>query len=181
MFNPFKKSHSEEEINRFEFLKSTKILRDLDFDEIALFVPYLHEREYNQNEVIFFRGYPSHALYFLESGEITFNIEINKNFEELIRLNKRDCFGESSLVKGQKRLLNALVTSENATLAVIPQGNILDIFENNAKIKSKVMTTYAKILIKYNENLFNAYQSSMGFFNLGQIYLDPYTSKSVDL
>jgi len=98
-----------------------------------------------------------------------------------MRLNQGESFGESCLVKGQKRLLNVLVTSENATLTVIPQGNILDIFENNAKIKSKIMATYAKILIKYNENLFKAYQGSMGFFNLGQIYLDPYPSNSEDL
>ena len=180
MFKPFKKSYSQEEINQFEFLKGTKIFNSLDFDEIALFAPYLHEREYNQNEVIFFRGDPSQALYFLINGEVMFNIEINNNIEELVRFKNHNSFGESCLVADQKRLMNALVISENATLAVIPQGNILDIFENNPKIKSKVMTTYARILIRYNENMIKAYQSS-GFFNLGQIYLEPGSSNSKDL
>lgn len=181
MINPFKKTYSTEELNIFRFLGKIKIFKNLEFEEMALFLPFLHERSYQKDEVVFFRGDPSQALYIIKSGEVVVNIDVNDEFEELTRIVEGHSFGESCLLEGEKRLLNVVVDSEEAILYVIPQGSIFDVFEDNPKVKAKMLESLGRILNSYNENLFKAYRSSLGFFNLGQIYKegnDDLTSKN---
>ncbi|WP_317191747.1 Crp/Fnr family transcriptional regulator [Fulvivirga marina] len=137
---------------------------------MSLFLPFMYERKYEQNEVVFFRGDPSHALYLLKKGEVSLNIDVNEDFESLTRVRAGVALGESCLLKDANRQLNAFVSSETAEFYVIPQDNIFDIFESNLKIKVKMLESLAEIYNEYNSNLFKAYKSSRGFFHLSQVY-----------
>ncbi|UII21422.1 Crp/Fnr family transcriptional regulator [Fulvivirga ligni] len=137
---------------------------------MSLFLPFMHERKYVQDEVVFFRNDPSHALYIIKKGEVALTIDVNEEFEDLTKVGPGVALGESCLLKNTNRLLNAFVTSEKAEFYVIPQDNIFDIFENNMKIKVRMVEMLAEIYNDYNSNLFKAYKSSLGFFNLSQVY-----------
>lgn len=170
MINPFKKTFTAQEHNMFVFLAKIRLFSNLNYKQMSLFLPFMHERKYVQDEVVFFRGDPSHALYLLKKGEVSLNIEVNEDFESLTRVKAGVALGESCLLKDANRLLNAFVSSETAEFYVIPQDNIFDIFDSNLKIKAKMLESLAEIYNEYNSNLFKAYKSSLGFFNLSQVY-----------
>lgn len=170
MINPFKKTFTAQEHNMFVFLAKIRLFSNLNYKQMSLFLPFMHERKYVQDEVVFFRGDPSHALYLLKKGEVSLNIDVNEDFESLTRIQAGVALGESCLLKDANRLLNAFVSSETAEFYVIPQDNIFDIFENNVRIKVKMLESLAEIYNEYNSNLFKAYKSSLGFFNLSQVY-----------
>jgi CRP/FNR family transcriptional regulator, cyclic AMP receptor protein len=62
MLNPFRKTYSVKELNIFRFLAKNALFAKLSKREMALFLPYLHVRRYERNEVVFFRNDPSRAL-----------------------------------------------------------------------------------------------------------------------
>ena len=170
MINPFKKSYSREEINTFRFLSRIKLFSLLSNDELSEFVPYLYPRKYKKDEVVFFRDDPSQALYIVKRGEITLNIDINDRFEKLVEVKSGQAFGDNTLLTNTKRLYTAVTSSDSATLFVIPQVNILEIFNSNDKIKAKMLTSLAEIYNQYTGNLFKAYKSSFGFFDIAEAY-----------
>ena len=170
MINPFKKTYTLQEQNTFVFLANIKLFSQLNYKQMFLFLPHMHERKYEKNEVVFFRGDPSHALYLLKKGRVSLDIDMYDSFENLTTVGPGTALGESCLLNDTKRLLNALVVSETAEFYVIPQGNIFDIFENSPKVKVKMLEALAEIYNSYNANLFNAYKASGGFFNLSQVY-----------
>jgi len=169
MFNPFKKTYSMEEQTMFDFLSQIVLFKKLTSAEMALFLPYLHNREYVENEFIFLRNDPSHALYILKSGRVELSVEIDGALEKLGDLEGHHEFGHSCLIDGQKRLTNAIAKSENTQLYVIPQLNIYDIFESNPLVKAKIMEAMSETYYEYNASLINSYKSSRGFFHLSDV------------
>ncbi|MBL3656331.1 Crp/Fnr family transcriptional regulator [Fulvivirga sediminis] len=170
MNNPFKKTFTPEQHDLFLYLSRINLFSTLNYKQMSLFLPFMYERKYEQDEVVFFRNDPSHALYLLKKGEIALTIDVNERFEDLTKVGPGVALGESCLLKNTKRLLNAFVVSEKAEFYVIPQDNIFDIFENNIKIKTRMLEVLAEVYNEYNSNVFKAYKSSMGFFNLSQVY-----------
>lgn len=170
MINPFKKTYTTYELRLFNFLSGIRLFRNLSYKEMSYFIPYLHERTYAQNEVVFFRDDPSHALYLLKRGEVTLTIDVNEGFETVTKVGAGSALGESCMLDHTKRVLNAFVSSSEASFYVIPQDNIFSIFESHEKVKLKMVEALAQIYSEYNANLFKAYRSSFGFFHLGQLY-----------
>jgi len=170
MINPFKKTYTAKEQSLFLFLTKIPLFSDLNYKQLSLFLPYMHERKYEQNEVVFFRNDPSHALYLLKKGEVSLNLDLDDEFEPLTILKPGSAIGESCLLDDTNRQLSAFVSSEKAEFYVIPQDNIFHIFDAQLKVKAKMMEALAKIYDGYNSNLFRTYKSSMGFFNLRQLY-----------
>jgi CRP/FNR family transcriptional regulator, cyclic AMP receptor protein len=171
MINPFKKTFTTEELTLFRFLSSVKLFESLSYNEMQQFLPYLYLRTYKADEAVFFRNDPSHALYLIKNGKVTLNIDIYDRFEELTVLQTSDHFGDNSLLDQTNRIYNAIVISESAEIYVIPQVNILSIFSQNVEIKAKMLEALATLYNSYTNNLFKAYKSSFGFFNLGQAYI----------
>ncbi len=173
MKNPFKKTYTDTELSLFRFLARIKLFERLTFEELSLFTPYMFKRTFSQDEVVFFRNDPSQALYLIKSGSVSLNIDMQDKFEVLSILNKGQAFGDNSLLDNSRRVYTSIVISEKADLYVIPQVNILDVFENHPNVKAEVMNSLAELYNFYTTNLFNAYRSSFGFFNLGEAYLNP--------
>lgn len=170
MINPFKKSYSKEEINTFRFLNRIKLFSLLNHDELFEFVPFLYPRKYKSGEVIFFRGDPSQALYIVKRGTISLKIDVQDRFDKIMEVKPGQAFGDNTLLDNTKRLYTAVTSSETATILVIPQVNIHNIFEGDDKIKSKMLTSLAELYNHYTSNLFKAYKSSFGFFDIADAY-----------
>jgi CRP/FNR family transcriptional regulator, cyclic AMP receptor protein len=172
MINPFKKSFSSEDVTLFKFLKGVKLFENLTYEELHAFLPYLYLRMYRVDEAVFFRNDPSNALYLIKTGRVTLSIDINERMEELTVLNTGDHFGDNTLLENTRRIYNAMVVSETAELYVIPHVNIISIFDHNPTIKAKMLESLSSLYNTYTMNLFKAYKSSFGFFNLGEAYLN---------
>lgn len=170
LLNPFKKSYSNKELSLFRFLKRITLFEQLTFEQLSHFLPFMHMRIYKENEVVFFRGDPSHALYLLNEGEITLTLDIKERFENLGHLRTGKSFGDNVLVPDAQRIYNAIVSNEKAEIYVIPQINIFEIFEHYPKIKAKMLESYLKQQNDYMSRLFSTYKTNFGFFDLGHVY-----------
>ena len=170
MFNPFKKKYSKEELDLIAFLAQTRHFEKLDEDELALFLPSMHLRTYQQDEVVFFSGDPSHALYIIHRGSVSLSIDVNNKFELLAESHRGSIFGDNSLIEDAKRIYTAVVTSEKAQIYVIPQINILEIFQDHPDIKAKMMMAFSEMYNEYTTQLFKTYKSHFGFFELSKVY-----------
>ncbi|MBS0000157.1 MAG: cyclic nucleotide-binding domain-containing protein [Cyclobacteriaceae bacterium] len=170
MINPFKKSYSIKELNLFRMLSKVKPFERLNYEEMSLFVPHLYLREYKLDEAVFFRNDPSNAFYIVKSGKVSLNIDINKTFEVLQVLKSGGYFGHNAFLENSIRVYSAIIISEISELYVLPQVNIMEIFDTRAKIKAKMMTSLAELYNDFNHKIFNTYRSSLGFFNLSDAY-----------
>lgn len=170
MRNPFSRTYTEEEQGMFDFLRTIKFFERLRNKEMAIFLPTMHHRKYNRDEVVFFSKDPSQALYLLKKGQAKLTIDVKDNFETILEINRGEAFGENSLLENAKRTYTALVTSEEADLIVIPQFAIQEIFESNPVIKAKMMTSLAEYYNENNQRLFRSYRESFGFFSLRQMF-----------
>jgi CRP-like cAMP-binding protein len=139
---------------------------------MAVFIPYLHLRNYVQNEAVFFRNDPSRALYIVKTGRVMINIDVADKFEFLKFARPSESFGNNALLENTTRVYNAIVDSDYCDLYVLPQVNIFEIFESNVVIRAKVLTALSELYNQRTLNLFKAYQSTFGFFDLSQAYMD---------
>lgn len=169
-WNPFKRTYAAKDLERLEYLAQIKIFKALTLNELALFLPYIHERSFSKDEIVFFRGDPSLALYLIRAGEISLTLDYQNDLEELTSVRAGRAMGESCLLKGTKRLFNATVASESSDMYVIPQLNIHEIFDNSPLVKSKMFEALSEIYHSYNHDLFQAYRKSLGFFHLPMVY-----------
>ena len=170
MINPFSKTFSSSELETFQFLSQIRFFEKLKNVEMSRFLSAIHYRKYAKDEVIFFRGDPSHAFYVVKSGLVNLTLDIKDDFEVIKEVRKMEAFGENSLLENTKRIYTAVVYSEQAELLVIPHFAIHEIFDNNPKTKAKMMTSLAEFYNENNIRLFKSYKSSFGFFNLGEMF-----------
>lgn len=170
MINPFKKTYSSAQQQMFGFLEQVNLFKDLTWEEMSHFLSYFHERVYKQDEVVFFRGDPSQALYIVKEGKVCLNIDIKDKFEVLTELKRGQAFGLNSILKDKTRIYTAIVVSEEAMIYALPHDILFQIFDRYASIKAKMLNELADQYNQYFENLFKAYKSSFGFFELSEVY-----------
>lgn len=170
MKNPFQKSYSADEISLFGFLSGIRIFEKLNEEEKAEFVPYLYLRKYKQDEVVFFRKDPSHALYLIKRGKISIFHDVGEEMEVLNQIGSSHSFGNNALIADTNRIYNAVVNSTDAELYVIPHVNIMDIFSSHPKIQAKLLASLTEMYDEYTKQLFASYKSSKGFFSLDLLY-----------
>lgn len=170
MFNPFKKKYSEEELDLIAFLAQTRHFEKLTEEELALFLPSMYLRTYQQDEVVFFSGDPSHALYIVKRGSVSLSVDVNNKFEQLAEAHRGNIFGDNSLLDYSKRIYTTVVTSEKAQLYVIPQINLMEILQDHPDVRAKIMTVFAELYNEYTTQLFKVYKSHFGFFELSKVY-----------
>jgi CRP-like cAMP-binding protein len=170
MINPFKKSYTSKELNTFRFLSRIKLFERLNYKEMSYFLPYFYLREYKMNEVVFFRNDPANALYLVKSGKISINIDIEDEFELLDVVKSGRAFGESALLTDSNRIYTSIIYSERAELYVLPKVNIHEIFDGHAQIRMKMIESLGELYYQHMVSLFKGYKSSLGLFNLSQIF-----------
>jgi len=154
----------------FNFLRKSRIFEKLTDEEMIHLIPHLYLRKYKQNEVVFFAGDPSNALYIVKSGIVTLNLDIKDSFEKLMTLRSGRVFGDNAVLEGTKRIYTAIVMTEEAQIYVIPKVNLQEVMVENPLICAKIMTAFAHMYNDYTVNLFKTYKSSLGFFDLHTVY-----------
>lgn len=170
MINPFSKKFSSSELETFQFLGNISLFSKLTNSEMSRFLPALHSRKYKKDEVVFFSGDPSQALYIVKSGRISLTIDVRDTFEPINEIRKGEAFGENSILENVRRIYTAIVASEDTQLFVIPHFAMQEVFESNPKIKAKMMNSLAEFYNENNQRLFKSYRSSFGFFNLREMF-----------
>lgn len=133
-----------------EFFKKISILNSFSDNEVRLFTKFLHRREFMANEVIFKQGDSGYGFYFIFSGAVNIFANYNAQSEEqgdlIIRLEKRQYFGEMGLLEEFNRRSATVVAAENTVLLGLFKPDLDRILELHPVMGAKFLRETALIM-----------------------------------
>jgi CRP-like cAMP-binding protein len=134
-----------------DFFKKISVLSSFSDNEVRLFTKYLHRREFTNNEVIFRQGDSGYGFYFIFSGAV--NIYANHqtlNPDEagdlIVRLEKRQYFGEMGLLEEFNRRSATIIAAENTVLLGIFKPDLERMLEIHPVLGAKFLRETALIM-----------------------------------
>jgi CRP/FNR family cyclic AMP-dependent transcriptional regulator len=132
--------------DKIKFLKRIPFFENLKKHQLAEVAQIVYEREYQEGEFIFETGQPGAALFIIQSGEIS--VEINSTGTETTQiavLHKMAFFGELALLDEAPRSAAARATVPTKVFALFR--NDLDrLTETNPDISTNIYKTLATII-----------------------------------
>lgn len=161
------KKYSKKELSFFAFLRRNVVFNLLSNEDLEKIIPIMHLREYRPNEVVYFRGDPSQAIYILKKGHVTLSLDQEEVLKEI---KAGHIFGQNGIIEHSKRNYDAIATTQGASIYVIPQQALLDLFGRDDRLKSKVMTAFTTYYVGYISTIFDTYRANKGFFEMNQVY-----------
>lgn len=166
----FNASYSKQELSEFRLMLKSTIFKGMSNKELAAFRETWHLRKYRRDEVIFFRNDPAQAAYLLKNGEVDLLMDFDESNEVLVKLRQGASFGENAIFEGMQRPYSAVVTSEDAEIYLFPQISLQEVMSRKPAWKAKLLSNLLLKSYDFEENLFDVYRRSHGFFELKQIF-----------
>ena len=133
------------------FFKKISVLNSFSDNEIRLFTKFLHRREFIANEVIFRQGDSGYGFYFIYDGSVNiYANHLNNNIEErgdlIIRLDRRQYFGEMGLLEDFNRRSATVIANENTVLLGIFKPDLEKMLEFYPVLGAKFLRETALIM-----------------------------------
>lgn len=136
--------------NYHQFFKKISILNSFSDNEIRLFTKFLHQREFQTNEVIFNQGDSGYGMYFIFSGAVNiyanYDPQTEGNGDFVIRLEEKDFFGEMGLLEEFNRRSATIIAARPTTLLGIFKPDLDQILELHPVLGAKLVRETALIL-----------------------------------
>lgn len=133
-----------------DFFKKISVLNSFSDNEVRLFTKFLHRREFKTNEVIFKQGDSGYGFYFIFKGSVNVYANYNPNVDDLgdliIRLDKRQYFGEMGLLEEFNRRSATIIAAENTVLLGIFKPDLERMLELYPVIGAKFIRESALIM-----------------------------------
>lgn len=133
-----------------EFFKKISVLQSFSDNEVRLFTKFLHRREFTANEIIFKQGDSGYGFYFIFSGSVNIFSSQLMQAEDLgdlvIRLEKRQYFGEMGLLEEFNRRSASVVAAENTVLLGIFKPDLERMLEVYPVLGAKFLRETALIM-----------------------------------
>ena len=144
VLNKWKKSDAE--TSRFEFLRSTPFFSKLSNWQLKQINEVFYERTYQDGEFIFEQLQPGAALFFIEDGQVT--IQVQNKLEsplQLATLTKGQFVGELALLDESPRSASAVSVGNTKLLALYRKD--LEVFsKTKPEIASEIYKALAMIV-----------------------------------
>jgi CRP-like cAMP-binding protein len=134
-----------------DFFKKISVLNSFSDNEIRLFTKFLHRREFLANEIIFRQGDSGYGFYFIFKGSVNiYANHLNSNYDEqgefVIRLDRRQYFGEMGLLEEFNRRSATVVANENSVLLGIFKPDLEKMLELYPVLGAKFLRETALIM-----------------------------------
>lgn len=133
-----------------DFFKKVSVLNSFSDNEVRLFTKFLHRREFMTNEVIFKQGDSGYGFYFIFSGAVNIYANYGTQTEDMgdfvIRLDKRQYFGEMGLLEEFNRRSATIVAAENTVLLGIFKPDLERMLELYPVLGAKFLRETALIM-----------------------------------
>lgn len=133
-----------------DFFKKISVLSSFSDNEVRLFTKFLHRREFQANEVIFKQGDTGYGFYFIFSGSVNvyanYNPQVTDLGEFVIKLEKRQYFGEMGLLEEFNRRSATIVAAENTVLLGIFKPDLERMLEQYPVLGAKFLRETALIM-----------------------------------
>lgn len=141
----------QSEDNYHDFFKKISVLNSFSDNEIRLFTKFLHRREFQADEAIFKQGDSGYGFYFIFKGSVNiYANHLNSNFDErgefIIRLDRRQYFGEMGLLEEFNRRSATVVAAENSVLLGIFKPDLERMLELYPVLGAKFLRETALIM-----------------------------------
>jgi CRP/FNR family transcriptional regulator, cyclic AMP receptor protein len=133
-----------------DFFKKVSVLNSFTDNEVRIFASFLHRREFLSNEVIFRQGDSGYGFYFIFNGSVNIHSNQQHQAEEwgelVIRLEKRQYFGEMGLLEEFNRRSATVVAAENTILLGIFKPDLEKMLELHPVMGAKFLRETALIM-----------------------------------
>lgn len=133
-----------------DFFKKISVLSSFSDNEVRLFTKFLHRREFQANEIIFKQGDTGYGFYFIFSGSVNvyanYNPQVTDLGEFVIKLEKRQYFGEMGLLEEFNRRSATIVAAENTVLLGIFKPDLERMLEQYPVLGAKFLRETALIM-----------------------------------
>jgi CRP/FNR family transcriptional regulator, cyclic AMP receptor protein len=134
-----------------DFFKKISVLNSFSDNEIRLFTKFLHRREFQANEVIFRQGDSGYGFYFIFKGSVNiYANHLSGSLEEqgdfVIRLDRRQYFGEMGLLEEFNRRSATVLAHENSVLLGIFKPDLERMLELYPVLGAKFLRETALIM-----------------------------------
>ena len=133
-----------------DFFKKISVLNSFSDNEVRLFTKFLHRREFMANEVIFKQGDSGYGFYFVFTGAVNIFANYQPQSEDLgdlvIRLEKRQYFGEMGLLEEFNRRSATVIAAENTVLLGIFKPDLERMLELHPVLGAKFLRETALIM-----------------------------------
>lgn len=132
-----------------DFFKKISVLNSFSDNEVRLFTKFLHRREFQANEVIFKQGDSGYGFYFIFNGSVNIFSSHTQNAdpgEFVIRLEKRQYFGEMGLLEEFNRRSATVTAAENTILLGIFKPDLERMLELHPVLGAKFLRETALIM-----------------------------------
>jgi CRP/FNR family transcriptional regulator, cyclic AMP receptor protein len=133
-----------------DFFKKISILNAFSDNEVRLFTKFLHRREFQTDEVIFKQGDSGYGFYFIFSGSVNIfasqNPPVTEPGDLIIKLEKRQYFGEMGLLEEFNRRSATVVAAENTVLLGIFKPDLEKMLELYPVLGAKFLRETALIM-----------------------------------
>lgn len=133
-----------------EFFKKISVLNSFSDNEVRLFTKFLHRREFVANEMIFRQGDSGYGFYFIFDGSV--NVYSSQQYHAddigdlVIRLERRQYFGEMGLLEEFNRRSATVVAAENTVLLGIFRPDLERMLELHPVVGAKFLRETALIM-----------------------------------
>jgi CRP/FNR family transcriptional regulator, cyclic AMP receptor protein len=131
--------------HKIERLKNIPIFHQLTRNELLEVDELLHERTYEQGEVIFEKGEIGQGIYIILSGKVRVNPCPELPATAVLELATGDMIGEFSLFEETPRLAT-LVAAERTQMVALFQTEFSSLLTTNKNIGVKVLTEITRVL-----------------------------------
>lgn len=141
----------QSEDNYHDFFKKISVLNSFSDNEIRLFTKFLHRREFQTNEIIFKQGDSGYGFYFIFKGSVNIyanhlNTNLDERGEFVIRLDRRQYFGEMGLLEEFNRRSATVMAAENSVLLGIFKPDLERMLELYPVLGAKFLRETALIM-----------------------------------
>lgn len=134
-----------------EFLSTINIFSTLDAERLQYLADNLMVLDKKDNDVVFKKGAPGNAVYFIQEGTVKITTQaLNGDELTLAVFHKGDFFGELTLFDNTIRTANAIACGR-VTLLVMPRNNFINFMKENSDVAIGMLTVIGKRLRDTNE------------------------------
>ena len=132
-----------------EFIKAIPVFKGLADEELTILVDSFALNQYANEAKLFKAGEQSDALYVVENGFLRLQSADNHT---LATLGAGSMVGEEALFRGTTQLINA-VTASDATVFMLPDRKLREIFLRNPDIGIKLSRNFGALLVQMDDYL----------------------------
>jgi CRP/FNR family cyclic AMP-dependent transcriptional regulator len=136
---------SDTNVRKVEMLKSIPIFHELTRKEILEVDELLHERVYEQGEIIFEEGDPGHGIFIIVSGKVRADPSHKLLLNAVLDFGPGELVGELSLFDQAPRTAKVVAVERTVTMALF-QVEFSSMLLKNKSIGVKVLVEIARTL-----------------------------------